>query len=88
MNFAGKAKGRVWKTTEKTIEKTIEKTTKKTTKKIFKALEKYPDLTTKELADICGISIGGINYQLKKMKNLGMIRRIGPDKGGHWEIIK
>ena len=84
MNFAGKAKARVWKTIEKTTEKTIEKTTDK----IFKALEKYPDLTTKELADICGISIGGINYQLKKMKNLGMIRRIGPDKGGHWEIIK
>ena len=25
---------------------------------------------------------------LEKMKNSGQIKRIGPAKGGHWEIIK
>ena len=61
---------------------------KKTREVILDALEKTPDLTNKELAEICGISIDGIKYQIKQMRSLGMIRRIGPDKGGHWEVIK
>jgi predicted HTH transcriptional regulator len=27
-------------------------------------------------------------YHIKKMKAAGIIRRIGPDKGGHWEVIE
>jgi predicted HTH transcriptional regulator len=23
---------------------------------------------------------------LEKLKDLGLIKRVGPDKGGHWEI--
>lgn len=63
-------------------------TTQKTREVILAALEKSPDLTNKELADICGISIDGIKYQIKQMRSLGLIRRVGPDKGGHWEVIK
>ena len=63
-------------------------TTQKTREVILDALEKSPDFTNKELADICGISIDVIKYQIKQMRSLGLIRRIGPDKGGHWEVIK
>jgi ATP-dependent DNA helicase RecG len=41
-----------------------------------------------KLAEICGISPDGIKWQLKKMLEKGLIRRVGPDKGGHWEIIE
>lgn len=71
-----------------TPQKTTQKTTQKTREVILAALEKSPDLTNKELADICGISIDGIKYQIKQMRSLGLIRRVGPDKGGHWEVIK
>ena len=73
---------------DETTHKTTQKTTQKTREIIFNALEKYPDLTNKELADICGISIDGIKYQIKQMRTLGLIRRVGPDKGGHWEVVK
>jgi predicted HTH transcriptional regulator len=29
-----------------------------------------------------------ISREIEKLKELGYIRRVGPDKGGHWEIIK
>ena len=65
-----------------------DESTQKTREIILNALEKSPDLTNKELADICGISIDGIKYQIKQMRTLGLIRRVWPDKGGHWEVIK
>lgn len=30
----------------------------------------------------------GIKWQLKQMQQQGFIRRVGPDKGGHWKIIE
>jgi predicted HTH transcriptional regulator len=27
-----------------------------------------------------------IERAIKKLKQLGLIKRIGPDKGGHWEV--
>jgi len=29
-----------------------------------------------------------ISRQIKQLKKVGTIKRIGPDKGGHWELIK
>jgi ATP-dependent DNA helicase RecG len=33
------------------------------------------------------ISEDGLKYQLAKLKKRGLIRRIGPDKGGRWEVL-
>jgi len=41
-----------------------------------------------ELAEIVGISQKGVEWQISKLKKEGRIKRIGPDKGGHWEAIK
>ena len=35
-----------------------------------------------------GLSIDGIYWNMKKMRSNGIIRRVGPDKGGYWEILK
>ena len=64
-----------------------EKTTEKTTEKIIAALRNNPSLSNKELADICGITEDGIYYNMRKLKNSGRIKRVGPDKGGYWEVI-
>ncbi|MCQ2274485.1 MAG: hypothetical protein MJZ86_06785 [Bacteroidales bacterium] len=29
----------------------------------------------------------GVKWNLQQMKNKNLIRRVGPDKGGHWEVI-
>lgn len=28
-----------------------------------------------------------VEYNMEKLKEKGIINRIGPDKGGHWEIV-
>ncbi|MCQ2368249.1 MAG: hypothetical protein MJ109_04460 [Kiritimatiellae bacterium] len=38
------------------------------------------------MAEIIGITPDGIKAALKSMKDMGLIRRVGPDKGGHWEV--
>lgn len=30
----------------------------------------------------------GIKWQLKQMQQQGLIRRVVPDKGRHWEIVE
>ncbi|MBQ3799532.1 MAG: winged helix-turn-helix transcriptional regulator [Treponema sp.] len=43
----------------------------------------YSGITREELAKECGISSDGIRWQLKQLKGAGLIRRVGPDNGGH-----
>jgi ATP-dependent DNA helicase RecG len=66
---------------------TSEKTGEKTGEKIIKLININPEITAAELSTLIGISIKGIEWHLTKMKNDHLIRRIGPDKGGYWEII-
>ena len=47
-----------------------------------------PEITRRELAIELGITDSGVKYHLKKMQAQGLIRRVGPDKGGHWEVIR
>jgi ATP-dependent DNA helicase RecG len=46
-----------------------------------------PYITNKELAEACGITEDGVYWNTKKLKKRNRIRRIGPDFGGHWEVI-
>ena len=46
-----------------------------------------PNVTTKIMSDKIGIGTTAVENNLKKLKEKEMLRRVGPDKGGHWEII-
>ena len=70
----------------KTVEKTVEKTTR-TVEKILKILSNTPSITVREMSEILGLSRRGVEEQIKSLKQKGVIRRIGPDKGGHWEVM-
>ena len=43
-------------------------------------------ITTNELAEIIGISQRKIKENINKLKIAGLLSRIGPTKGGYWEI--
>ena len=64
-----------------------EKTREKTREKIVKAIKDNPTITSKELATLTEITVKGIEWQLKALQVQGIIRRVGPAKGGYWEII-
>ena len=65
----------------------MQDTRKETTQKILAAIDTNPFVTREELAQICEISSDGIKWQLKQLKENNIIRRVGADKGGYWEIV-
>ena len=58
----------------------------KTADRILTLLKENPQYTARELAGAIGISAKGIEKQLSKLKLEGRIRRVGPARGGYWEI--
>lgn len=65
---------------------TTQNTTQKTTQKILALISKDPGVTRQQLAEALGITSDGVKYHLRKLQEQGVLRRIGPDKGGHWRV--
>jgi len=55
--------------------------------KILEAIKIDPAITYEELSKVTGLSRRGVEWNITKLKAEGKIKRIGPDKGGHWEVI-
>jgi ATP-dependent DNA helicase RecG len=60
----------------------------KTVEKIMELIKQNPRITQEELAKSTGLSRRGVEWNLVQLKQKGLIKRVGPDKGGHWEIIR
>ena len=72
---------------EKASAETTQKATQKTAQKILAILRMQPSASRKEIAAQIGDLIeDGVKYQLAKLKAQGLIRRVGPDRGGWWEV--
>ncbi len=69
-------------------EKSREKGREKSREKIIAALKQAPHITMSDLAELIGISAKGVEKNIKILRDQGIIRRVGPDKGGHWEVIE
>ena len=55
--------------------------------KIIDEVKKNPFVTQEELSSLVGIAKLNINKNMKKLQEQNIIRRIGADKNGHWEIV-
>ena len=55
--------------------------------KILAAVKENPFVTQEELSEIVGIAKLNIIKNMKKLQENGLLRRVGADKNGHWEII-
>ena len=53
---------------------------------ILKYISKNEFITITELSDKIGIATKNIENNLAKLKKIGILERIGPDKGGHWGV--
>ena len=56
-------------------------------RKIIESIIRNNKITTKQLADKVGISQRKIKDNIQKLKEKGILQRIGPAKGGRWEIV-
>ena len=44
-------------------------------------------LTIPDLMVLTGLSRNGVKKAMERLKFAGVVRRVGPDKGGHWEVV-
>ena len=69
-------------------EKTREKMSEKMSENILWLIKDNPEISAKELAYIVNRSSRTIERAIAKLKKEGRIKRIGPDKGGHWAVME
>lgn len=48
-------------------------------------IKENPNITIKELASTIAITDDGIKYHIANLKKKGLLKRVGPDKGGYWK---
>lgn len=63
-----------------------EKSREKGREKIINIIRNNPTETQFELSNTLQISTKAIEKHIKNLREDGIIRRVGPDKGGHWEV--
>jgi predicted HTH transcriptional regulator len=58
----------------------------KSREKIIKLIKANKYITKNEIAELIGLSLKGVEKNIRQLKDNGLIKRIGPNKGGYWEI--
>ena len=75
-------------TTQKSTQ-TTQKTTRKSTRdRLLDYLRDEPHLTRRVLAERLGLTPDGVKYHVRKLKAAGVLRRVGSDRAGHWEVLE
>ncbi|MBD3271181.1 MAG: winged helix-turn-helix transcriptional regulator [Elusimicrobia bacterium] len=71
--------------------KSIQKTSRKypeNIQKIIDVISENPNISMRELMQKLDLTEGSIRHHLFSLKKKGILKRIGPDKGGYWKVIK
>ena len=71
---------------EKGGEKVGEKVTENQ-RKILELTNKNPHISAREISKVIGISQRKTEENISKLKQKGILKRIGPDKGGYWKAL-
>lgn len=50
-------------------------------------IKRNPYITQEQLAEIVGVTRKSIVTNMKKLQEQGLIKRIGADKNGYWNVI-
>jgi ATP-dependent DNA helicase RecG len=76
---------------EKVVRKGGQKRWSELTKKqqqILEIIQDNPKMSRLELSKDLGINPSAVQKHIEKLKEKGLLRRIGPDKGGYWEVLR
>lgn len=82
--------GEMGKSAEKSTEKMAKDSEKiaKSSEKILRIVSENPKATTEIMAEQIGISTRAVEKHLANLKAKGLLLRVGPDKGGHWVVVR
>ena len=67
--------------------KVVGKSGKKTVDRVWALLQERPQSTFADMVRVLGITRSTIQKHIANLKAAGRLRRVGPDKGGHWKVI-
>lgn len=59
----------------------------KSSERVLDLIRQKPSISAAEIAMMIDMSSRGVEKQIKRLREEGIIRRIGADFGGYWEII-
>jgi ATP-dependent DNA helicase RecG len=88
--FVGGFRVTLFKSPQKTAHITTQKTTREMTlrEKILSVIRDNPDVTRNGIAEFLKISPNTVKEYIAKLKKKEKLKRIGPDRGGHWEVVE
>ena len=55
---------------------------------ILQLIKEKPAVSRKELSVELKINESAVQKHLGNLKKKGLLRRIGADRGGHWEVVE
>ena len=55
---------------------------------ILKAIADDSKISTKQLAEMFGMSSSAMDRHLKYLKDNGFLKHVGPKKGGYWQVVE
>ena len=73
---------------EKGVQKSKVKSKVKNKEKVIHLISENFTITAQEVAEHLGLSLAGVEKIIRILKQEQRLRRIGHDKGGHWEVKK
>ena len=68
------------------VSQAVKEYVQRTEEVFLNTLRKNPYISRKELSKLLMISEDGVKYQLKKLKNKGLIEHVGASRGGYWVV--
>ena len=57
-----------------------------TKEKILIIMREIPEISAKGIAEMIKITPRGVEKNISEMKTAGLIKRVGPPKGGYWVV--
>jgi ATP-dependent DNA helicase RecG len=61
---------------------------KKSSERILDLIKNKPTISAAEIAMEIDMSARGVEKQIRKLREMGIVKRVGADFGGHWEVIE
>ena len=71
---------------EKVHRKSSQKSSQKRSQKIFETMSKDPHVTIAQLSVLCEIGTRAVQKNIDLLREQGLLRRVGADKGGRWDV--
>ena len=59
----------------------------KSSVKIIEMMKENPEITIPMIAEMLHKTTRAIEKSIAKLQSNGFVKRVGPDKGGHWEVL-